>query len=220
MDSPELLKTLITSICLIVLSIGLGLNKVFKNGEYFKKLIYQRTFGKGLNISLTNHPLFEELHAFMEVEQHHAHFSEQHRNDIFVKYLLVFTQALDHSFMEFCKLDLDETFQTMDDFEAALQSLYNRTFGACLIEVKQKFTFNDSMLYKIQTHQEESLKVFKFGIKRILDDTTFDADRQPNKRKMWRILDSLAQSKDEYKSKTKAYFKELNGQMATVSYKA
>ena len=106
----------------------------------------------------------------------------------------------------------------MEEFEAALQSLYNTTFGYCLVEVKQKFSFNDSMFFKIQTHQQESLKVFKLGIKRILDDTTFDEDREPNKRKMWRILDSLAQSKDEYQSKTKAYFKELNGQMAQVTF--
>lgn len=121
--------------------------------------------------------------------------------------------------MDFSRQDLDRKFKTMEQFEAALQSLYNKTFGSCLLEVKQKFTFNESMLFRIQIHQEESLEVFKLGIRRILDDTTFDYDREPNKRKMWRILDSLAQGKDEYKVKTRRYFKELNGQMATVEYK-
>ena len=220
MEYVEILKPLLATLTLTLMGIGLGLNTFFKNGEYFKRLIYQLTFGKPLNISLTAHPLFTELQAFLLVEQHHAHFKEAHRNYIFVKYMLIFTKALHHDFKAFCQLDLDHQFKTMDDFEAALQALYNKTFGTCLVEVKQRFTFNASMLYKIQTHQEESLKVFKLGIKRILDDTTFDEDRAPNKRKMWRILDSLAQSKDEYQSKTKVYFKELNGQMASVSYKA
>ena len=218
METPELLNPFTSFLTLMLMGIGVSLNKFFKNSDYFKRLIFQLTFGKPLNISLTSHPLFTELQAFVEVEQHHAHFHEQHRNFIFVNYILLFSQALHHNFLEFCSLDLDEKFKTMEEFEAALQSLYNTTFGYCLVEVKQKFSFNDSMFFKIQTHQQESLKVFKLGIKRILDDTTFDEDREPNKRKMWRILDSLAQSKDEYQSKTKAYFKELNGQMAQVTF--
>jgi len=216
--SSELLKSLLAPLLLILMGIGMGLNNFFKSTDYFKQLIYQRTFGKPLTISLLNHPLFKELQSFIEVEQHHAHFDEQHRNYIFVNYTLVFTKALHRHFIEFCELDLDQKFETMEDFESGLQALYNKTFGSCLIEVKQKFTFNEDMFFKIHTHQQESLAVFKLGIKRILDDTTFDEDRQPNKRKMWRILDSLAQSKDEYRTKTKAYFKGLNGQMASVSY--
>jgi len=214
----DLSTALMTAIGLVLIGIATSLTKFFKSSDYLKELMYQKTFGKPLVISLTNHPLFSELQAFVEIDQHYAHFSEPHRNHIFVNYLLVFTTALRENFFEFCKVDLDQQFETVDDFEAALQSVYNKTFGACLVEVKDKFTFNNEMLYKIQTHQEDSLTVFQLGIKRILNDTTFDHDRQPNKRKMWRILDSLAQSKDEYETRTKAYFKGLNGQMATVNY--
>ena len=153
----ESLQPLLSALGIALLGIGLGLNKVFKNGEYFKQLLYQWTFDKPLHISLTSHPLFTELQSFMEVEQHYAHFSEQHRNFIFVKYILVFTKALHQNFLAFCQLDLDKEFQSIEEFEAALQSLYNTTFGTCLVELKQQFTFSDDMFFKIQTHQEEDL---------------------------------------------------------------